>query len=139
MIVLVIRKSDNKVMSERQNSPHHRPGRLTKVVVKQEGGSPFDYIEMIVPNEDTQAVMQAKELSYEPGTGLIITSYDEKEKQLRRKEPELAIIEEQLIEAHMKETAARTLGMNANLYTGLKTSLEARRAALKQQIDNLKE
>ncbi len=139
MIVLVIRKSDNKVMSERQDSPHHKPGQLTKIVVKQEGGSANDYMERIVPPEDTQDVMQAKELSYEPGRGLLITPYDEKEKQLRRKEPELANIEDQLIEAHMKETAARDLGMDANLYAGLKTSLEARRAALQQQIDNLKE
>ncbi len=138
-IVLVIRKSDNKVMPLRQSAPRHVPGRMKQNTIDKYGGKSQDFFEMIVPPEDTMAVLEAKELIYDPATEqLEIVDFDNKEKQLRHKEPELKAVEEQLIDAHVRETAALELGMNANRYAGIKTSLMVRRDALIQQIDNLK-
>ena len=139
MIVLVIRKISDEVMPPRQDTPTHNPGRMINVVVIQHGGVARDYMEKIVPPEDTQAVLKAKDLIYNPKTDEIeIIPFDSAEEQLRQKEPELETVEDRLIMAHIQETAALDLGMNAERITVLKTALAARRDVLVAEIGDLK-
>jgi len=139
MIVLVIRKSDNEVMPLRQDSPNHRPGRMTQLTIEKYGGTPSDYIEYLVPAKDRNAVIRAKELVYNHRKEQVdITPHSPEEQQLRQKEPELESVEDDLIKMHLWETAALDLGIKANRYTARKTALQNRAEKLRKDIEGLK-
>lgn len=138
MIVLVIKKSDNTVMPLRQNSPNHKPGRMTEVTIEKYGGIPDDYDEYIVPKKDTLDILKAKELTFNPiQERVVITPYSDKEKGLSKKRPELEAVEEEFIKAHVYEAAALALGLDEKRYSKIKKDREKDAEKLKKDIADL--
>jgi hypothetical protein len=138
MITLVIRKSDNKVMPLRQNSPGHKTGQMAKNVAKKFGGNVSGYKEFVVDPADEAAVMGAKEIEYDPvADDIIITPFTAKERGLADKEAELEATEEELIRAYNMEQGASALTIATARYAARRAALQAKLDRIKQDIEDL--
>lgn len=115
MLKIVRRKSDDKIMPWRQDSPHHRPGIMEAAIARRFGGVADDYEGIMVPDESRELYMTAKTLGWDKNKKRVkAIPHSGKEKKAKRKAQEMANVEYGMIHAQMYIDAADKLGLDAS-------------------------
>jgi hypothetical protein len=137
MIVLAINVKTNEVFNDIQDSPPGGcvAGERTMAAISVLGGSEEDYVEYVVPEEDTAACMSAKEIKWNQfGKHIQIVPFSGKERKQKEREQRKEAVEAEMLREQIELDAAEKLGLDTTERKANVDRLKAQHKEIKEKL-----
>ena len=139
MLKVLVNKLDNTTLW-RQDTPSYTPGKMAAAYARLHGGSPDDYFEVLVPDEDKQRVFAAKTITWDPyKQQLKIKNYLPAEIEERERAERKVSVEKDMVVTQMEIDARLKLELDSTEQETHLNKLKAQHQEIKLKEKELKD